>query len=133
MCWGGLARNSLPAWDPPRLWPDSPPPCSWVGLPSSWPASLSRVPVVLIRTTSNVGTHKKNEKKAHTILLLAVALQMVCLSRETIVIALSGHVWVSIKDSFSSHNRVLCFGFEYKRLHSAGGKNQCSLFKTSQG
>lgn len=47
---------------------------------------------------------------------------MVCLPRETIFIALSGHGWVSIKDSFSSHNRVLCFGFEYKRLHSAGGK-----------
>lgn len=47
---------------------------------------------------------------------------MVCLPRETIVIALSGHVWVSIKDSFSSHNRLLCFGFEYKRLHSAVGE-----------
>ena len=47
---------------------------------------------------------------------------MVCLPPETIFIALSGHNWVSIKDSFSSHNRVLCFGFEYKRLHSTGGK-----------
>lgn len=120
MCLGELARHSQPSIRSEQG--SNPPPCSWVGLPPSWPTSLLfRVPVVLIRTTSNEGTYKKRKENLHH-LLLAVVLQMVCLPPETIFIALSGHDWVSIKASFSSHNRVFCFGFEYKRLHNSGGK-----------